>query len=156
MFCRTAFQALSTDMITNLRVFDDDQQIIECLTNDEVFKGAIIDDEEHQAEMKYDNFIPKGVRTLEKMFDLNEKFRRPTNVKTHSSSLQFELINLGTETNPKFVNLGKCCSLAERDKFIRLFNQYKYVFAWTCKDLKAYDTNIIQHVIPIKAGVKPY
>ena len=52
-------------MITNLRVFDDDQQIIECLTNDKVFKGAIIDDEEHQAELKHDNFIPKGVRTLE-------------------------------------------------------------------------------------------
>ena len=94
-------------MITNLRVFDNDQQIIECLTNDETFKGAIIDDEEHQAEMKYDNFIPKGVRTLEKMFDLNEKFRRPANVKMHSSTLQFELINLGTETDPKFVNLGK-------------------------------------------------
>ena len=118
-------------MITNLRVFNDDQQIIECLTNDELFKGAITDDEEHQAELKYDNFIPKGVRTLEKMFDLNEKFRRPANVKTHSSSLQFELINLGTETNPKFVNLGKCCSRAERDKFVSLFKQYKYVFAWT-------------------------
>ena len=57
-------------MITSLWVFDDDKQIIKCLTNDEVFKGAIIDDEEHQAEMKYDNFIPKGVRTLERMFNL--------------------------------------------------------------------------------------
>ena len=44
------------------------------MTNEDVFKGAIIDDEKHQAEMKFDNFIPKGVRTLEKMFDLNEKF----------------------------------------------------------------------------------
>ena len=104
-------------------MFDDDQQIIECLTNDEVFKGAIIDDEEHQAALKYDNFIPKGVRTLETMFYLNEKFRSPANVKTHNSSLQFELINLGTETNPKFVNLGKCCSPAERDKFVSLFKQ---------------------------------
>ena len=74
-------------MITNLRVFDDDQQIIECLTNDEVFKGAIIDDEEHEAEMKFDNFIPKWVRTLEKTFDLNERFRIPTNAKTHNSTL---------------------------------------------------------------------
>ena len=41
------FRPSVPDMITNLRVFDDDQQIIECLTNDEVFKGAIIDDEEH-------------------------------------------------------------------------------------------------------------
>ena len=54
-----------SDMITNLRVFDDDQQILECLMNDETFKGAIIDDEEHQAELKFGNFIPKGVRTLE-------------------------------------------------------------------------------------------
>ena len=139
-------------MITNLRVFDDDQQIIECLTNDEVFKGAIIDDEEHQAELKYDNFIPKGVRTLERIFNLNEKFKRPANMKTQSSSLQFELINLGTETKPKYVNLGKCCSPAQRKKFISLFNQYKDVFAWTYEDLKTYDTSIIKHVIPIRAA----
>ena len=74
-------------MITNLRVFDDDQQILECLMNDETFKGAIIDDKEHQVELKFDNFFPKGVRTLERMFDLYNKFRRPANVKTHSSSL---------------------------------------------------------------------
>ena len=35
-------------MITNLRVFYDDQQILECLMNDETFKGAIINDEEHE------------------------------------------------------------------------------------------------------------
>ena len=108
-------------MITNLRVFDDDQQILECLMNDETFKGAIIDDEEHQAELKFDNFIPKGVRTLERMFDLNDKFRRSVNVKTHSSSLQFELINLGTEIEPKYVNLGKSFSPSEKNKFIILF-----------------------------------
>ena len=83
------FRPSIPDMITNLRVFDDDQQILECLMNDETFKGAIIDDEEHQAELKSNNFIPKGVKTLERMFDLNNKFRSPANVRTHSSSLQF-------------------------------------------------------------------
>ena len=38
------FRPSVPDMITNLWVFDDDQQIIECLTNDEVFKGVIIDE----------------------------------------------------------------------------------------------------------------
>ena len=61
-----------------------------------------------------------------------------------------------TETDPKFVNLGKCCSPAERDRFVSLFKQYKDVFAWTYADLKTYDTNIINHIIPIKTGVKPY
>ena len=122
------FRPSVPDMITNLRVFDDDQQILECLMNDETFKGAIIDDEEHQAELKFDNFIPKGVKTLERIFDLDSKFRRPENVKTHSSSLQFELINLGTEVKPKYVNLGKCFFSGERNKFISLFKQYKDVF----------------------------
>ena len=89
--------------------------------NGDTFKGSIIDDEEHQAELKFRNFIPKGVRTLEQMFHLEKKFRRPANFKTHSSSLQFELINLGTEVEPKYVNLGKCCSPGERSKFISLF-----------------------------------
>ena len=106
--------------------------------------------------MKYDNFTPRGVKKLEIMFDLNENFRRPANVKIHSSTLQFEMINLGTETNPKYVNLDKCCSPAERDKFVSLFKQYKDVFAWTYEDLKTHDTSIIKHVIPIRAGIKPY
>ena len=59
------FRPSVLDMITNLWGFYDDQQILECLMNDETFKGAIIDDEEHQAELKFGNFIPKGVRTLE-------------------------------------------------------------------------------------------
>ena len=50
-------------------------------------------------------------------------------IKTHSSSLQFELINLGTEAEPRYVNLGKCCSPGERSKFISLFKQYKDVFS---------------------------
>ena len=90
------------------------------------------------------------------MFDLNNKFRRATNVNTHSSYLQFQLTNLGIEVESKYVNLGKCCSPGERSKFINLFRQYKDVFSWTYEDLNMYDTKIIQHVIPIKVGVKPY
>ena len=59
------FKPSVLDTITNLQVFDDDQQILESLKNDKTFKGEIIDDEEHQSKLKFDNFIPKGVRTLE-------------------------------------------------------------------------------------------
>ena len=54
------------------------------------------------------------------------------------------------------MNLGKCCSPGERSKFISLFRQCRDVFAWTYEDLKTYYTCIIQHVIPIKVGVKPF
>ena len=102
-------------------VFDDDQQIIDFLTIDETFKDSVIDDEEHQANLQSGNFMPKGVMTLEGMFDLNNKLRKPANVKTNSSSMQYELIKLGSEVEPKYVNLGKCCSPGERRKFISLF-----------------------------------
>ena len=116
----------------------------------------MIDDEEHQANLQSGNFMPKGVKTLEGLFDLNSKFKKPANVKTNSSSMQYELINLGTEAEPKYVNLGKCCSLGGKRRFISLFQQYKDFFYWTYEDLKTYYTCIIQHIIPIKAGMKPF
>ena len=45
------------------------QQVLEFLTNDENFKGSVIDDEKHQANLQNSNFIPKGVKTLEGIFD---------------------------------------------------------------------------------------
>ena len=68
--------------------------------------------------------------------------------------MQYELVNLGTEVEPQACELGKCCSPGERSKFISLFQQNRDVFAWTYEDLKTYDTRTIEHVIPIKAGVK--
>ena len=142
-------------------MFDDDEQIIDFLTNDETFKELVIDDEEHHAslqngEVAKGNFMPRGVRTLERMFDLNRKFIKPSNIKTNNSSMQYEQINLGTKVDPKYVNLGKCFSPGERSRFINLFQQYKYIFSWTYEDLNTYDTHIIQHIIPIKTGVKPF
>ena len=144
-----------------MRVFDDDEQIFNFLTNEEVFKESVIDEDKHQSDLRdgdmlKGNFMPKVVRMLEGMFDLQHKFRKPTNVKTNSSSMQYELVNLGTESKPKYVKLGKCCFPGERCRFIKLFQQYKDIFAWTYEYLKNYDTCIIQHIIPIKTGVKPF
>ena len=41
------------------------------------------------------NFMPKAVGTLEGMFDLQSKFWKLANVKTNSSSMQYELVNMG-------------------------------------------------------------
>jgi hypothetical protein len=93
---------------------------------------------------------------LEKLFDLQEKFRRPTNTKTKSSTLLYEAVNLGTEQDPKNINLGKNCTSADRATVMKLFREYKDIFAWTYEDLKTYDTKIIQHVIPLKENGKPF
>jgi hypothetical protein len=41
-------------------------------------------------------------------------------------------------------------------KYIELFREYSDVFAWGYEDLKAYDTNITQHRIPLKEDQKPF
>lgn len=65
-----------------------------------------------------------------------------------------EQIKLGTKRDSKFVNLGMCCTPEEKQAFIFLFRQYRDVFALTYNDMKTYDIRIIQHIIPIKEGVK--
>jgi hypothetical protein len=39
---------------------------------------------------------------------------------------------------------------------MKLFKEYKDVITWTYKDLKTYDTKIIQHIIPLKEDAKPF
>jgi hypothetical protein len=54
------------------------------------------------------------------------------------------------------INLGVGCSQEEKATFIKLFKEFKYVFAWTYDDLKTFDPNIIQHVIPMKPQTLPF
>ena len=103
------------DNITNWRGFEDDEQIINFLHSKDTFKGSVIDDEQHEALLQalaseekpeHKNTMPKNIVRLEKLFDLQEKFKRPTNTKTSSSSLLYEFFNLGTEQDLKNINLG--------------------------------------------------
>ena len=44
----------------------------------------------------------------------------------------------------------------EKAVFVKLFKEYKDVFTWTYGDLKPFDTNVMQHVIPLEKEAKPY
>lgn len=64
--------------ITNLHIFDDDQQLLHFMVNDDTFKDAAIDEDEHEqslqagVDIKKGHLIPKGVVSLEKLYDLQE------------------------------------------------------------------------------------
>jgi ribonuclease HI len=106
------------DNIANWRVFEGDEQIISFFTNEENFRDLAIDDEVFQEMIVgQDNQIPnptkrsnptqpklhtmpRGVVSLENLFDLQEKFKKPKNTKTNSSCPFYEVINLGTADNP--------------------------------------------------------
>lgn len=73
------FKPLVPDNVTNWRVFDDDVQIIQFLTDKETFKDVVIDDEIHELHMDESsnenidpksNFIPQKDSYLEKIFYL--------------------------------------------------------------------------------------
>lgn len=53
------------------------------------------------------------------------------------------------------IKLSKGIPLQCRQRYLNLFKIYKDVFAWSYEDLNAFDTNIIQHKIPLKSGIKP-
>lgn len=128
----------------------------------DVFKHAAIDKGKHhkvlqeRANVWEGNPMPKGIVSLEKLFDLKNWFKGQPKTKTQSSTLLQEKINLEMKEDPNFFNLNTCCSLEEIWAFIQLFKQYWDVFACTCDDLKTCDMRIIQHVIPVKDGVKPF
>jgi ribonuclease HI len=166
------FRPSVPDNITNWRVFDDDQQIINFLHMEETFQGAVIDEQTHddnlhdftvipnpkspEALSDMVNFIPKSVVRLENFYDFEDKFKKTVNCKTNSSSLSYEKVNLGTSENPQCINLGLGCSRQEKVAFVKLFKEFKDVFAWTYDDLKTFDPNIIQHVIPMKPQTLPF
>jgi ribonuclease HI len=131
------FRPSVPDNITNWRVFDDDQQIINFLHMEETFQGAVIDEQTHddnlhdftvipnpkppEALSDMVNSIPKYVVRLEKFYDFEDKFKKMVNCKTNSSSLSYEKVNLGTSENPQCINLGLGCSRQEKTTFVKLF-----------------------------------
>jgi hypothetical protein len=93
---------------------------------------------------------------LEKFYDLHDKFRGVVNCKTNSSSLLYETVNSRTRDNLQNINMGKACSEQGRSAFIKLFKEYKDVFAWVYDDLRNFHPNIIQHVIPMKPQTQSF
>ena len=164
-FVEFIFRPSIPNNIMNWRVFEEDEKIINFLHSEDTFKGSVIDDEQHESLLQslasedkpeHSNIIHKNVVRLGKLFDLQEKFRRPTNTKTRSATLLYEAVNHGTQQDPKNINLGKNYRSIERATFMKLFREYKDIFAWTYEDLKTYDEKIIQHVIPLKENAKPF
>ena len=82
--------------VTNLCISNDDQQVLEFMLNTDVFKDAVIEEEDHdqslqkEKEERKGNPMPKGIVSLEKLFDLQNCFHGPPNTKVQSSTLSHQ------------------------------------------------------------------
>jgi hypothetical protein len=92
------------------------------------------------------NFIPKGLVPLEQLFDRNDVPINPTILPKDDNS---EECNIGTEKEPKLIKLSKGIPPKCKEEYLQLFKEFIDVFSWKYEDLKTYDTNIIQHRIPL-------
>ncbi len=158
---REMAQALKINPNTVMRTYD-------FLQNKGKFKETSIDEEndddkgngtdevqinEMDVLQLKNNVIPKGLIPLEELFDQDDVARKPT---LQPIEKGVEEVNVRTTANPKMVKLSKALPRKIKDKYISLMSSFADVFAWDYSNLKTYDTNIIQHTIPIKPNQKPF
>jgi hypothetical protein len=103
-----------------------------------------------------DEKITKGLN-LESSFSSSDVGNKEKNKEEESTRKVGETIslNIGTPEPPKNVKIGAQCSDEEKLKFTKLLGECQDVFPWSYEDLCGFDPALIQHVIPIKEGIKP-
>ena len=87
------------------------------------------------------------------MFEFNDVAKNP---KIEPTKTNVEECNIGSKERPKMSKLSKTLLAHIKLKYLELFKDFSDVFAWSYEDLKSYDTEIIQHKIPLKENQKPF
>jgi hypothetical protein len=103
-------------------------------------------------EMKT-NHIPRGLVPLERLFDINYVYKGDA---MKNQEEEIKNCNIGTPENPNIIKLSKEIATEKKDKYVSLIIKFFDIFEWSYEDLKIFDTGIIQHKIPLKAGSKPF
>ena len=85
----------------------------------------------------------KPIRWLNK-FNLTEPIKEET-----------QLINLGTDDDPKMIQVGNTLTTSKKDTSVALLTKFKEVFAWSYEDRPRIDIDIVQHCIPTNPTMKP-
>ena len=78
------------------------------------------------------------------------------NPKVTPNNAEVEEINKGIELDPKIIKISQNLTLENKGRYIKLMKEFSDVFVWSYKDLKVYDTSVIQHTIPIIENEKPF
>ena len=63
-------------------------------------------------------------------------------------------INLGTDDEPKILQVGNTLTTSEKDALVALLTEFKEVFVWSYDDMPEIDTDIVQHCIPTDLTMK--
>eukprot|EP00253_Pinus_taeda_P018292 PITA_18292 len=85
------FRPSIPDNVTNWRVFNHDDDILQFLASEKSYVNQIIEEDEHDIQMRdkhEENSIPKRVVKLEDLYDIKDRFKPVSNTKLQSSTLR--------------------------------------------------------------------
>ena len=63
-------------------------------------------------------------------------------------------INLGTDDEPKMVQMGNTLTASKIDALVTLLKEFKEVFAWSYEDMPGINTDIVQYCISTNPTMK--
>ena len=98
-------------------------------------------------------FIPKGLVPLEILFSQDDTLLKPTMQSSEENVLS---CNIGTMDQAKMVKVSEALLVGERNRYVKLLQEFVDIFAWYYEDLKTYDTSIIQYKVPLKPTTNPF
>jgi ribonuclease HI len=158
------------DNVKFWKVFEDDAELTRFLAVIDEFADLQIDQENehdnkveqpklkrkiaaHEIVQLSTNRIPKGLVPLERLFDNNDVAVKLQSGEKESDVLQY---NVASEQDPKHVNLASHLTEKQRADYGELLKEFADIFAWQYDDLKTFDTEVIQHKIPLNKDTKPF
>jgi ribonuclease HI len=158
------------DNVKYWKVFEDDDELSRFLQVVDEFSDLHIDQQnlneeelqkpelkkklgQHDIVQLPNNYIPRGLVPLERLFDQNDVPYQPDK-KEKDPAVQEH--NIGGKSQPKFINLSSELTADEKSKYCSVLKEFSDVFAWKYSDLKTYDPDIIQHKIPLEKDTIPF
>jgi hypothetical protein len=136
------------DELSSLQIEQD--QDTEEIPHVDIFLNKIVD---HHIVQLPSNHIPKGCVPLERLFDRNDFVVK---VKGSNENIDVTECNLGTKEDPKYAKLSSSLSKEQRVEYVKILKEFSDVFSWRYEDIITYETNIIEHKIPLKEESKPF
>jgi hypothetical protein len=112
------------------KVFNDDKQILIFMNNLQEFSNFEVNWEEQGNEYleiyePKENPIPKGLISLENIFNINDMCKNKKEIVKPSDYIE---LNIGSDQDPRMIKIGKGTSEKERKDLINIVNKYRDFF----------------------------
>ena len=92
--------------------------------------------------------MTKGLVPLKRIYDRWDKTKVP-----RKSPIQYQVqeADCNNKESPRIIRIAITCIHEKQNKIEELIREFKDMFSLNYDELKTYETNVINHLIPLKA-----